>query len=160
MASSWQSGLSAHVSTVLISLWIMTHFYQLQQASSQGLLLLFLGWYAHFWPMHVHLWDISERYNGWTFPWCLHLHIIVWTDERGTWKLHPRMNQTCAILFLISWLISFDFTMMLHKEAVCFKCALKSTGVSLINSNVVNKPIRGFQRHDIIIWAFPNCLKA
>ena len=45
-----------------------------------------------------------------------------------------------TILFLISWLISFDFHMTSHKEAVCLQCALKktSTGVPSINSNVVN----------------------
>ncbi|XP_016898138.2 zinc finger SWIM domain-containing protein 6-like [Cynoglossus semilaevis] len=36
MGSSWQSGLSAHASTVLVSLWIMTHSNQLQPSSSQG----------------------------------------------------------------------------------------------------------------------------
>ncbi|MEQ2282702.1 hypothetical protein AMECASPLE_003459 [Ameca splendens] len=40
MASSSLSGFSAHASTGLVSLWIMTLSYQLQLASSPGLLLL------------------------------------------------------------------------------------------------------------------------
>lgn len=41
----------------ICKLWIMTLSYQLQPASSQGILLLFWGWYAHFALKHDHLWD-------------------------------------------------------------------------------------------------------
>ena len=106
---------------------------------------------------------LPERYDGWTFPWCLCLHISVWTDEHGTFRhleIAPKDEPDLCkstILFLISWLISFDFPMMLHQEAVCFSCALKSTGVSVINSDVVNKPIRSFQRHHHL--GFPKLFK-
>lgn len=47
----------------------------------------------------------------------------------GTLKLHPRMNQTCASPRFCpkSWLISTDFPMLLHKEALCLRSSLKYT---------------------------------
>ena len=46
-AFSSPSDLSAHVNTGLVSPWIITLSYQLQPASSQGVLLLFWSWYTH-----------------------------------------------------------------------------------------------------------------
>ena len=57
MSSTLLQGVSAHVGTGLVWLWIMTLSFQLHPASSEGGLLLFCGWYTHFTPKHVHLWD-------------------------------------------------------------------------------------------------------
>ena len=108
MASPSLSGLSVHVSTGLVSLWIMTPSYQLQQAFSQGVLLLFFcfGTMVHLSLGHrTRL--LLEQYDGWTLPWCLYLHIIVWTGKFGTFR---HLNQTCGCpQFQISWLISIAF---------------------------------------------------
>ncbi|KAI4883910.1 hypothetical protein NFI96_021125 [Prochilodus magdalenae] len=92
---------------------------------------------------------LPEPYDGWTLPSFLYLCIIVCTDERGTFrhlevapKDEPDLCKS-TILFLISWLISFDFPMMLLKEAACFRCALKyihrnSDGVKQGHHSVVD----------------------
>ena len=133
MASSSLSGLSAHVGTGLVSLCMMTLSCQFQPASSHSVLLLFWGWYAHFAPKHVHLWvtELPEQHDGWTFPWCLYLYIIVWTDECGTFRhleIVPKDEPDLwmsTIFFMISWLISFYFSMSHVQEAVCLRCTLK-----------------------------------
>ena len=72
---------------------------------------------------------LPERYDGCTFPYFLYLCIIVWTDERGTFRhleIAPQDEPhlwMSTILFLMSWLISLDFPMMSKKEALWLRCA-------------------------------------
>ena len=73
---------------------------------------------------------LTERYDGCVVPWCLYLCTIVCTDERGTFrhlesapKDEPDYNST--IIFLRSWLISFDFPMMSCKEELSLKVGLE-----------------------------------
>ena len=60
-------------------------------------------------------------------PWCLHLCIFVCTDEHGTFKrleIAPKDEpDVCrsTIIFLRSWLTSFDFP----KEALRLKVGLE-----------------------------------
>lgn len=86
-----------------------------------------------------------ERYDGWMFPPCLYLHIIVWTDERHICRhleiASKDKTDLCksTILFLISWLISFDFPWWFtRKQCVSNESLNTSTGVSTMNSNEVN----------------------
>jgi hypothetical protein len=68
-----------------------------------------------------------ERYEGCVVPWCLYLRTIFcyW----WTWYLQAFGNCSQGwtrlvevyILFLRSWLISFDFPMMSSKEALSLK---------------------------------------
>ena len=51
---------------------------------------------------------LLERYDGCVVPWCLYLHTIVCTDERGTFRHLERMNQTCGGLQLFSEVLA-DF---------------------------------------------------
>ena len=68
-----------------------------------------------------------ERYDGCVVQWCLYLRTIVCTDERGTFRhleIAPKDEPDLwrsTILFLRSWLISFDFPMMSSKEALSFR---------------------------------------
>ncbi|KAK6324312.1 hypothetical protein J4Q44_G00066510 [Coregonus suidteri] len=68
---------------------------------------------------------LPERYDGCAVPWCLYLHTIVCTDERGTFrhleiapKDEPDLWRSIFFFLLRSWLISFDFPMMSSKEAL------------------------------------------
>lgn len=76
MTSSSLSGLSTHVGTVHVSLWIMTLSHQLQPAASQGVWFLFWGWFEHFGPKHIHLRDtkpfLTSMMIGRTFKSCLY----------------------------------------------------------------------------------------
>ena len=53
-------------------------------------------------------------------PWCLYLHTIVCTDERGTFRrleIAPKDQPdlwSSKKMFLRSWLISLDFTINLN----------------------------------------------
>ena len=68
-------------------------------------------------------------------PWCLYLRTIVCTDERGTFRrleIAPRDAPkdepdlwTSTIVFLRSWLISFDFQMMSSKDALSLQVGLE-----------------------------------
>ena len=64
-------------------------------------------------------------------PWCLYLRTIVCTDEHGTFKhleITPKDEPDLwrsTIVFLQSWLISFDFPMMSSKEALSLKVVLE-----------------------------------
>ena len=100
-----------------------------------SLLLLFWGWYANYARKHIHLWEtepnsfLSDMMAGHFHG--LYLRIIVLADELGTFrhleivsKDEPDLWKS-TILFLTSLLVSFDFPMMSHKEAVCLRCALK-----------------------------------
>ena len=64
-------------------------------------------------------------------PWCLYLHTIVCTDERGTFRrleIAPKDEPDLwrsTIYFLRSWLISFDFPMFSSKEALSLKVGLE-----------------------------------
>lgn len=57
IASVSLSSHLAHVSTIPILLQIQTLSLNLNSTFSQGLLLFFLGWYTHFAPKHIHLWE-------------------------------------------------------------------------------------------------------
>ena len=74
---------------------------------------------------------LPERYDGCVVPWCLYLRTVVCTDECGTFRLleivpkdEPDLWRS-TILFLRSWLISFDFPMMPSKEALSLKVGLE-----------------------------------
>ena len=72
-----------------------------------------------------------ERYDCCVVPWCLYLCTFVCTDERGTFRhleIAPKDEPDLwrsTILFLRSWLISFDFPMMSSKEALSLKVGLE-----------------------------------
>ena len=74
---------------------------------------------------------LPERYDGYVVPWCLYLHTIVYTDERGTFRcleIAPKDEPDLwkfTIFFLRSWLISFDFPMTSSKEALSLKVGLE-----------------------------------
>ena len=67
---------------------------------------------------------LPEWYDGCMVPWCLYLHTIVCADERGTFRrfeIAPKDEPDLwrsTIIFLRSWLISFDFLMMSNKVAL------------------------------------------
>ena len=73
---------------------------------------------------------LPVRYDSCVVPWCLYLRTIVCTDERGTSRrldIAPKDEPyfwRSTILFLRSWLISFDFPMMSSKEALSLKVGL------------------------------------
>ena len=71
---------------------------------------------------------LPERYDGCVVPWCLYLRIIVYTDECGNLEIAPKDEPDLwrsTIVFLRSWLISFDFSMMSSKEALSLKVGLE-----------------------------------
>ena len=74
---------------------------------------------------------LPERYDGCMVPWCLYLRTIVCTDERGTFRhleITPKDEPDLwrsTIIFLSSWLISFDFPMISSKEALSLKVGLE-----------------------------------
>ena len=74
---------------------------------------------------------LPERYDVCVVPWCLYLRTIVCTDERGTFRgleIAPKDEPDLwrsTILFLRSWLISFDFPMMSRKDALSLKVGLE-----------------------------------
>ena len=74
---------------------------------------------------------LPKRYDGSVVPWCLYLHTIVCTDERGTFRrfeIAPKDEPDLwrsTIFFLRSWLISFDFPMTSSKEALSLKVHLE-----------------------------------
>ena len=74
---------------------------------------------------------LTELYDGCVVPWCLYLHNIVCTDERGTFRrleIAPKDEPDLwrfTIFFLRSWLISFDFPMMSTKVALSLKVGLE-----------------------------------
>ena len=76
---------------------------------------------------HLH----PQWYDGCVVPWCLYLGIIVCTDERGTFRrleIAPKDEPDVwrSIIFLLrSWLIAFDFPMMLSKGALSLKLGLE-----------------------------------
>jgi hypothetical protein len=96
--------------------------YLFPPASSQGHLLLF--------------WDCTFRTKvrsslGDRARWCLYLRTIFCTDESGAFrrleivpKDEPDLWRS-TILFLRSWLIYFDFPMMLSKEALSLKVGIE-----------------------------------
>ena len=75
---------------------------------------------------------LPERYDGSVVSWCLYLRTIVCTDERGTFRrldIAPKDEPDLwrsTIFFLRSWLIYFDFPMMLSKEALSLKGFLET----------------------------------
>ena len=74
---------------------------------------------------------LPERYDSCVVPWCLYLHTIVCTDERGTFRrleIAPKDEPDLwrsTIFFLRSWLIYFDCPMMSSKEALSLKVGLE-----------------------------------
>ena len=74
---------------------------------------------------------LPERYDGYIVPWCLYLHTIVRSDERGTsrrFEIAPKDEPDVwrsTIFFLWSWLIYFYFPMMSSKEALSMKVGLE-----------------------------------
>ena len=74
---------------------------------------------------------LPKRHGGCVVSWCLYLRTIVCTDERGTLR-HLEIAPKDApdlwrstIVFLRSWLISFDFPMMSSKDALSLKVGLE-----------------------------------
>ena len=58
-----------------------------------------------------------ERYDACVVPWCLYLHTIVCTDERGTFRLleiapkdEPDLWRSTKRIILRSWLNFFRFS--------------------------------------------------
>ena len=86
---------------------------------------------------------LPERYDGCVVPWCIYLHTIVCTNERGTFRdleIAPKDEPDLwrsTITFLRSWLISFDFPMMSSKETLEFEGRPCNTSTSTppIDSN-------------------------
>ena len=74
---------------------------------------------------------LPEHYDGCLVPWCLYLRTFVCTDERGTFRrleIAPKDEPDLwrsTIIFLVSWLIYFDFPMMSSKEALSLKVGLE-----------------------------------
>ena len=74
---------------------------------------------------------LPERYDGFVVPWCLYLHTIVCTDERGTFRRLEIVSKEdsdlwrSTIYFLRSWMISFDFPMLSSKYALSLKVGLE-----------------------------------
>ena len=74
---------------------------------------------------------LPERYDCCVVPWCLYLHNIVCTNERGSFRcleIAPKDEPDLwksTIYFLRSWLIYFDFPMMSSKKEVCLKVGLE-----------------------------------
>ena len=74
---------------------------------------------------------LPERYDGCVVPWCLYLHTVVWTDERGTYRrleIAPKDEPNLwrfIVFFQRSWLISFDLPVMSSIEALSFKVGLE-----------------------------------
>ena len=74
---------------------------------------------------------LFRSYDGCVVPWCLYLHTIVCIDEHGTFRhleIAPKDEPDLwrsTIIFLRSWLTSFDFPMMSSKEALSLKVGLE-----------------------------------
>ena len=63
-------------------------------------------------------------------PWCLYLHTIVCTDERGTFKrleIAPKDEPDLEVHKSFSEVLAdfFDFPMMSSKEALSLKAGLE-----------------------------------
>ena len=74
---------------------------------------------------------LPERYDGCVAPWCLYLHTIVCTDERGTFrhlefapKDEPDLWRSTIVFWGLGW-FSFDFPMISSKEALSLKVGLE-----------------------------------
>jgi hypothetical protein len=67
---------------------------------------------------------LLERYDGCVVPWFLYLRTVVCIDERGTFRhleIAPKDEPDLwrsTIVFMRSWMISFDFPMMSSKKAL------------------------------------------
>ena len=68
---------------------------------------------------------LPEQYDGCVAPWYLYLCTIVCTDERGTFRRLEIAPKDEPIIFLKSWLISFDYPRMSSKEALSLKVFLE-----------------------------------
>ena len=71
---------------------------------------------------------LPERYDGCVVPWCLNLRTIVlcgaFRHLEIASKNEPDLWRS-TVVFLRSWLISFDFPMMSSKEALSLKVSLE-----------------------------------
>lgn len=127
MTSSLLSGLSDNAGTGHMSMWIMTQSYQLEPVSSWDLWFLFSSWFPHFELIYVYLPEticlFSKMCDGQTLPLCLYCL----KDEHDTFKYLEIVPKDEAEWYssTIFPLISFNFSIMSNKKAVCSMCILK-----------------------------------
>lgn len=124
----WSTGFPSQHG--LFSSW---HSSQFQATSLQVLLLLFWGSFAYlaskarsFLGHRSH--QLPERFDGSMPLWCLNLHIMVWTDERGTSrhleiapKDEPWLVKVCNSFPGVLVDFSLFFFMVSCKEAFVFE---------------------------------------
>lgn len=148
MVSCWKSGHSAHVSPVLISLWIrntLTRF----SLHLHSLLLLLLGWYAHFGWNYVHLWGTESFLSGTLAGYFIVFTLMDNCLNRWTWYLQASANcsQGQARPQLssqyIGWFI-LTFKWCYTKKQFVSDVPSKYIHRCVFNSNVINQSIRSF----------------
>ena len=99
------------------------------------------AWISHQSTFIIPMVFTSNYLNRWTW------HLQASRIKTDLWR------STVLLHWYLGWLLLI-FHMMLHKAAVCLRCVWK-----YIHCCQLTYP-RSFQSHDIINWAFSNCLKA